>query len=176
MALEDPPLYEAFAVPEDLAGLTKMLKEGRFPRLIAGREWVKYMGVLSSAIDLRPFRAATPIVLTAQAASISATTLGIGTVRPGLYRITWHARITRAASTSSSLTVTFAWTDGAVAQSAAQTAITGNSTTSFGSSVVPFRVDSASAITYATTYSSSGATTMQYRLDVTIEEVAAETT
>ena len=80
------------------------------------------------------------------------------------------ARVTRAATTSSSLIVTFGWTQ-AVSCTAASVAMTGNTTATTGTSSVLVRVDQDSSITYATTYASSGGTTMQYRVDVTCEQV-----
>jgi hypothetical protein len=105
-----------------------------------------------------------------QSASISATALAIPSVLPGLYRLSMAARITRAASTSSSLTVTFGWTQ-AVACTAASAAITGNTTATTGTFSVLVRVDQDSSVTYATTYASSGGTAMQYRFDVTCEQI-----
>lgn len=108
--------------------------------------------------------------LTAQSASIAPTSFGILQVQPGVYRLSMAARVTRAATTSSSLTVTFGWTS-TVACTTSSTAITGNSTATTGSLTYLVRVDEATAITYATTYVSVGAVTMQYQLDVTCEQV-----
>jgi len=49
--------------------------------------------------------------------------------------------------------------------------MTGNTTATVGSLTFLVRVDKATAITYATTYVSVGATAMQYRLDVLCEQV-----
>jgi hypothetical protein len=120
---------------------------------------------------------ATPEILASvkastQAASISATSLSILSVSPGLYRLSMSARISRAATTSSSLIVTFGWTAGGVSCTTASPAMTGNTTATVGSLTVLARVDEATAITYATTYVSAGGTTMQYDLDVSCELVA----
>jgi len=108
--------------------------------------------------------------LTVQSASIAPTSFGILQVQPGVYRLSMAARVTRAATTSSSLTVTFGWTS-TVACTTSSAAITGNSTSTTGSLTYLVRVDEATAITYATTYVSVGAVTMQYQLDVTCEQV-----
>lgn len=108
--------------------------------------------------------------LTVQSASITPTSFGILQVQPGVYRLSMAARVTRAATTSSSLTVTFDWTS-TVACTISSAAITGNSTSTTGSLTYLVRVDEATAITYATTYVSVGAVTMQYQLDVTCEQV-----
>lgn len=105
-----------------------------------------------------------------QSAAISATAFTVPSVIPGLYRLSMAARITRAATTSSSLTVTFGWTQ-AVACTSSSVAMTGNTTSTTGTYTVLIRVDQDSSMTYATTYASSGGTSMQYRFDVTCEEI-----
>ena len=106
-----------------------------------------------------------------QAASISATNFAILSVLPGVYRLSMGARISRAATTSSSLIVTFGWVSSAVACTTSSTAMTGNTTATVGSLTVLVRVDEATAITYATTYASAGGTTMQYSLDLSCEQI-----
>ena len=54
---------------------------------------------------------------------------------------------------------------------ASSAAITGNTTATTGSFMVVVRADAATALTYATTYASSGGTAMVYRLDVVVEQV-----
>jgi hypothetical protein len=108
--------------------------------------------------------------LTVQSASIAPTSFGILQVQPGVYRVSMAARISRAATTSSSLTVTFGWTS-TVACTTSSAAITGNTTATTGSLTYLVRVDEATAITYATTYASVGGVTMQYQLDVLCEQV-----
>jgi len=110
------------------------------------------------------------VSLTAQTASISATAISVPSIAPGVYRLSAAARITTAATTSSSLTVTFGWTQ-AVACTVSGSAITGNTTATTGSLVAIVRADEATALTYATTYASSGGTAMQYRLDVCVEQL-----
>ena len=119
---------------------------------------------------------ATPHLLdtvqaSAQEASISATDFAILSVSPGMYRLSMGARISRAATTSSSLIVTFGWTSGGVSCTTASPAMTGNTTATVGSMTVLVRVDEATAITYATTHVSVGGTKMQYSLDVCCEQV-----
>jgi hypothetical protein len=108
--------------------------------------------------------------LTDQAAAIAATDMG-STPRAGLYRLTYYARITQAATTSSSLTVTLDWTDGVVNPSYSGAAITGNTTTTTQSGSQTFLVDARSAINYSTAYASVGATPMQYALSLYLEEL-----
>ena len=117
--------------------------------------------------------------LTDQTAAIAATSLTISTptglttkLSKGLYRVSTYARITQAASTSSSLTVTLGWTDGTVACTSSGSALTGNTTATTGSQSVVIRSDADGSVTYATAYSSSGATAMQYRLDIVLEQLS----
>ena len=128
-------------------------------RELVTREWVRY---LQAAIDVlnNAARKLSLVSQTAQAASLSYT-----------------ARITRAASTSSSLTVTISWMDGDVAQTQSGAAMTGNATTTQqnGSFLIhngPNSVATNDVVKYATTYASSGGTTMQYSLYVLIESVS----
>ena len=116
--------------------------------------------------------------LTDQSAAIAATSLTISTptglttkLSKGLYRVSTYARITQAASTSSSLTVTLRWTDGTVACLSSGSAVSGNTTATTGSLDLMIRSDADADITYETAYSSSGATAMQYRLDIVLEQV-----
>ena len=109
--------------------------------------------------------------LSAQSASIGATPLSIGT-SAGLFRVSVIANITRPATVSSSLAVTIAWTQNGVAMSKAYPAITGNTTATYTAEVLPVRIDPNTSLTYATTYASVGATTMQYSLEVAVERVA----
>ena len=110
------------------------------------------------------------VTVTGQVASLSPTSLPLASVLPGLYRLSMAARVTTAATTSSSLTVTFGWTQ-AVACTTSSVAMTGNTTATTSTLSVLVRVDQNSAITYDTTYVSVGATPMAYRLDVTCEQV-----
>ena len=125
---------------------------------------------LADRVNTTPLLAAT-VTASTQAASIGTTNFAILDVQPGVYRLSMAARISRAATTSSSLTVTFGWT-ATVACTTSSAAITGNTTATTGSLTYLVRVDEATAITYATTYVSVGAVTMQYQLDVLCEQVA----
>lgn len=112
------------------------------------------------------------VPLTAQAASIGATPVPIASVQPGLYRVSWYLRITTPATVSSSVSVTLGWTDGSVNCTRTGAAVTGNTTSTTQSGTELLRLDAATALTYATTYATVGATPMQYRLDLTVELVA----
>jgi hypothetical protein len=110
------------------------------------------------------------VTVTGQSASIATTTISVLSLPQGVYRLSAAARVTTAATTSSSLLVTFGWTQ-AVACTAASAAVTGNTTATTVSFAVIVRADEASNLQYATTYASSGGTAMVYRLDVAVEQL-----
>lgn len=112
------------------------------------------------------------VSLTAHGAAIGTTAFPVGTLAPGLYRITTYARITRAGTVSSSLTLTFAWTDGGVACTLSLPANTGNTTATVQTAVLMVKVDAASPLSYSAAYVSVGATTMQFLLELLLEQVA----
>lgn len=133
--------------------------------------WIYYFTSIGGTVSAGPTRL-TAVSLTAQAASIGATSIGSGAPTSGLYRLTYYAHITTAATVSSSLTVTFGWTDGGTNLNISGSAITGNTTTTVGTGTAMVHNDQASPLTYATTYASVGATSMQYALYVVLEQVA----
>ena len=111
--------------------------------------------------------------MTLQEASIGSTSVYSSAIPAGLYRLAYYTRITRAATTSSSLTIAFGWTDGGVSQTFTGAAITGNTTTTYQQATVTFRADGNTPITYSTTYASVGATSMQHSLLIVLEQLNA---
>ena len=139
------------------------------------RFWLRYFQSVVDVVN-NSARKLSLTSLTAQGASVSATALDTGALDPGLYRITYSARVTRAATTSSSLTVTISWMDGDVAQSQSGAAMTGNTTTTEQNGTVFVHngtntLVANDVVKYATTYASSGATSMQYSLYVLAEQI-----
>lgn len=145
--------------------------QGKSSGLISS-DWYRWLFALAARSQSAASVLGTPTKLTTKAASISATPLTVPALNGGLYRVSWYARITQAATVSSSLTVTIGFTESGLALTEPGAAITGNTTTTVQSGSVFIRTDAAAPITYATTYASSGATPMQYRLDVVCEQVA----
>ena len=138
---------------------------------IVRRTWQVWFRNLTNTVDDAPSRIQT-VSLVSQSASIGTTSIPSTSLTAGLYRVTWYLRITTAAGTSSSVTVTLGWTDDAVTMSLSGAAVTGNATTTSQTQTSLVAVDNASPVTYATTYSSSGAPAMQYALDITLEAVS----
>src|SRR6185369_14213840 len=129
--------------------------------------WVPYLAARDQELADSP-RRLVDTQLSSQSAAIAATPLTIGT-NAGLYRLTVYARITRAATVSSSLTPTLRWTEGGVPLSHSFTALTGNTTTTYLAEDIAVRIDSTTSVTYETAYVSSGATTMAYSLEICAE-------
>ena len=124
-------------------------------------------------VDRAPTKIGSTTPLTAQGGSIAATPVPMPELTAGRYVVHVYARITRAGSVSSSLTVTIGWTDGGVNCTRASAALTTNTT---ASTVVmpplPLRSDANAPLTYSTTYADGGgAQSMQYSLDVWVEAV-----
>lgn len=103
--------------------------------------------------------------------AIGATPLDVGTTG-GLWRVNVIARITTPGTVSSSLTPTFRWTTSGVSVSRTLTAITGNTTASYGVDTFPVRLDASTSLTYETAYASAGATSMTYSLEMAVERLA----
>lgn len=139
-------------------------------RLVGRAGWGAWFLAVHNAVDSAALRVGRSVGLTTQSASLAATTL-LPVPATGLYRVTYYARITRAATTSSSLTVTVRWTDGGVAMAQAFPAITGNTTATYQAESLLVQADQGTAITVETTYSSTGATTMQYALSARLEAI-----
>ena len=112
------------------------------------------------------------VSLTAQSTSLGATPVPMPELTAGLYRISYIARISRAGSVSSSLTVTMGWTRSSVALTQAGAAMTGNTTATQQNGTLFVRSDANASLTYATTYADGGgATAMQHELSVVVEKL-----
>ena len=119
---------------------------------------------------------------TAQTASIAATNLIASVPSTGQYRLSWNAKVTTVAGTSSTigpLVITYTDADNTlqtitmVAQNSAgtmETSDSGNTTTTVMLGMpVMLNCRSATAIQYAFTYASNAAATMQYNLHIKLE-------
>jgi hypothetical protein len=144
-------------------------------RVVAGlvwlsEDWRNWLQTLKDRIDATAQRIGAGVALTAQAAAVSGT-VSTPTLEAGLYRVSWVARITQAATTSSSVTVSIGATSGGVPTTQAGPALTSNVVGAVQSGSVVVDVDAATPITYATSYASVGGTPMQYALSVAVERL-----
>ncbi len=134
--------------------------------------WVNWFTTLQQDVQEAPYRLTT-VTVAGQTAAIGATALPLGALATGLYRVSYLARVTTPASTSSSLTVTLGFTNGGVSCTIAGAAMTGNSTSTVQSQTVLVSIDASTPLTYSTAYSSTGATAMAYSLWLVAEQVDA---
>lgn len=132
--------------------------------------WLILFRTQDQAIAHAPSRVTT-VTVAATNAAISTTPLPADPLAAGLYQVSYYARIVTAAVTSSSLTVTLAWSDGAATCTASGAAITGNTTTTTGTGFFLLRVDATSPISYSTTYASNGAGEMSYELELVLQAI-----
>ena len=174
MANQPPiPLQDEIAIPSvDRSGLDKdQQKLLRFFNLIKwtiSDPWVKWFQDQTNTIQTTAQRVGSAS-LTAQSASITTTAVPSGTLNTGVYRLSYYFRIT-SVGTTSTLLVTFGWTDAGVTCTKSFAANTGNTTGTTSSDSYLISADQASPITYATTYGSTG-TPMVYKLVVTLESI-----
>lgn len=127
--------------------------------------------LLSADNDGPTFRTET-VELTGQSASIAATDMTGGTLAAGLYRVSYYLRVTTA-EFGSSIYVTLDWVTGGVTRSRAGTLVDGSSTANSDTATFLIRSDALAAVRYSTTY---GGATLQYALDVLLEEVGGGAT
>jgi hypothetical protein len=146
------------------------VEDQKSKKLMLPRVWIDWFTALTLRVDESALGFA-PVELENQNASIGSTSLPLDTLSAGVYRISYYARITTAATTSSSLTVSFGATDSGVGVTFTGSAITGNTVSTVQSGTFIVRSDQAAPITYATVYASVGATAMVYRLDIVVEQL-----
>lgn len=157
--------------PPFAAAIVQMDPKGQpLSSYVISKEWgIWFQSALvnpvSTSVQVYPM-----VALTSQNTSIGVTPIPLPSLATGLYRLTYYARITTAASISSSLIVTFSWTESGIALSADGPAITGNTTTTIGSASILIMSDAASPINYNTTYVSNIAG-MKYLLTIVVEAV-----
>lgn len=130
--------------------------------------WVFWLRELATRVN-----AASPrlqvISLAAQSASIPTTPVPLGELSAGLYRVGYTVRVTRPASVSSSLTVSVHWTSGGAGCSQSFVAVTGNTTSTTQSGNLVLRADRDTSLGYAVAYTSAGAVSAEFSLDVVVE-------
>lgn len=134
--------------------------------------WQDWLTRSTDTVNLATVRI-NSVELEDQEASILSTDFSGGTLPDGLYEVIYTLRVTRAATTSSSIEVDVTWTEGGVAQTFGAAALTGNTTATRQSRTELIRLDGGSPINYSTTYATLGATSMRYSLDLVLRRVKA---
>lgn len=156
-------MIPSFPYRERLIGLDSVAQG------ILMQPWQIWLRGVVDALNAAP-QVQTRVTGTPTGATIPSTVLLADTGSAGVFRVSWFLRITQAATTSSSVAVTVAFTDG-VSLTVSGAAVTGNTTSTFQQQSVIVRCDANSSLSYSTTYSSVGATPMQYALSVVVERV-----
>lgn len=133
--------------------------------------WIPYMQSQNTITSTAIRQNTSPVSLTGQSASIAVTSIPTSSLASGLYRATYYVRVTTAAAVSSSIAVSFHWTDSSVSCSVTSTALTGNTTSTVGTGSALINIDAATPVSYSTSYASVGAPAMQYALYLTLEEM-----
>lgn len=135
--------------------------------------WLEFLTAQGASINQSAARVTT-VRLANRTASIGTTPIPSPSLSAGLYRVSVYARITRAASVSSSLIVTVGWTELGLSLLDPWPAVTGNTVTSVLTSPPKVvQIDGATPVSYATTYVSVGGTTMEYELMIVLERIDA---
>lgn len=135
------------------------------------RELARFLDTLRRLLGLTSEQVGA-VALTAQDATIAATAIiPAVSVHNVLSRVSYSLQITRAATVSSSATLTIGWTRNSVSCSQAFAAVTGNTTATQQNGVIVIYPDAGASVTYGVVYASVGATTMLFALDVRLDEL-----
>lgn len=133
--------------------------------------WADYLSRMAQTVGAAATRISS-VSLTSQLASVSPTDISGGTLKEGLYRISYHLRITTPDGISSDLTVTLDWTDGGVAQSEVSKTVSTNTTDTRLHGDFLIHIDASTPVRYSTTIV-TGLGDLEYRLDVVLEVIKA---
>lgn len=138
---------------------------------LATDPWIKWLQFSQDTLQSTP-RIFTNVTSLAQSASISTTPFPNAQISGGLYRLSYSAQITQAATTSSSLEINFLWTsqDG-TSQIVTSAAMTGNTVTTVQSGSIVINSDVNTPVSYSTSYASVGGVSMQYTVSFIIENL-----
>jgi hypothetical protein len=160
----------ATANPDPIPVSDPIVQQGQDSQQVLGASWFRWLSQLVSRVTVTA-RIVTTVHRTGLGAAVLTSTLTIPG-QAGPFRVNWTAQVTRAATTSSSITVTIGWTANGVACTKVFTAMTGNTTASADGDSVTIRSDASQPITYAIAYASVGGTPMTYMADVVVEQLS----
>jgi hypothetical protein len=106
---------------------------------------------------------------TSQSAAIGTTPIPLPSISSGAYRVNYYIRKTTADGVSSSLTITFSWTESSQALSLSGPALVVDAVTAVQSGTFPILSDAASPISYSVAYASNTPGQMKYRVYILLE-------
>lgn len=153
----DPvPVYDPIADP----------KSGRLSPI-----WFRWLSALATRLLAAITVAGNAVHRPSLSSALSPTALYEPSRDGERVRVSWAALITTAATVSSALAVGVSWTSGGLPCSKTFPALTANTAGTADGSSVFLRPDAGTAVSYSTTYATSGATPMVYTLDVVAESV-----
>ena len=132
-------------------------------------DWLRWLYELVAIVSSGAQQIGSTVNLTNQSAAIASTPVPLPALANGLYRLSWYARVTAADGVSSSLGVSFTWTDGGVSPTKTFTALTGDTTTTADGNQVIVLIDQNTPVNYATSYASNTPNKMHYKLSVQVE-------
>lgn len=159
------PVHDPIANPRK-KGITPQERDENEGRVTDA--WIKWFQSGEDRLATAASIKAT-VELENRSASIGTTSITSNALSAGIYRLAYYARITTAASVSSSLDFTFSWVDDGVTVTTTTTSLTGNTTGTFGSGSLLIMVDNTTQVTYAATRASVGATAMIFKATFTLE-------
>lgn len=133
--------------------------------------WSHYFTALSQSVSQGAAQVTSPIQQTEIAATVPTTSIAPGQTAAGLYRITYYMRCTVPAGVSSSLQVTFNWTDHGQAVSVSGVAMTGNTVTTFQSGTLLVYNDASIPLTYSLAYASNPAGVAEFSFYLIVESL-----
>lgn len=135
--------------------------------------WIQWLTTLGTQVSNGATRI-QGVTIPSGAGSIAPTDMTGGGASSGLFEIKYYLHVVVPAGVSSSLQITFNWTDRGVAMTATGAAMTGNTTTTYQSGELSlFHADAATPITYSLTYASAGVPAMQYDAWVVLSLIQA---
>lgn len=151
----DPPPYAAPIAEDKPAKL--------------GADWIRWFGQLFGAVQSSAQQIGSMVTRTNQSAAITTTAIPLPVIGNGPYRLTGYLQVTTPDGAASSVGLVFGWQKNAIPITKTFTALTGNTTATADSFSVTVPTDQSSALTYATSYSSTTPGQMKYLLIITVE-------
>ena len=153
-------IYEANATEKNQLGEIQM-----------GSKLTKYNSIATVSNGV-PAEYATVDLLTQSASIGTATLYAVPASGAGMYRISYYLKVTQAATTSSSVQITFTYTDrddSTVLSFLSASPLNATDETGVVSGQMIVDAKLSTNIQYATTYASVGGTSMQYKLRLKVE-------
>ena len=145
----------------------------KLPQALMSPRWQRHLSDQVTEIGKKPTRQGA-VIASSQGAAIATTALPIGSVRGGLWQLSYYVQVVVVAGVTSSVTVTFAWTYQGASLTNTFAAVNGNTLTTWGSALLPIRVDADTPLSYSAAYASNPAGVMRYDLQVVAVEVAPD--